>query len=60
MADTKPNTITVKDGRLIIDVALEEGGHLSGSGKNRVFFTTGGNVDCGAGYKIGINLYAKA
>lgn len=56
----KENVIKVEAGRLIVDVALETDGHLSASGKNRVFFSTGGNVDCPDGYKIGINLYAKS
>lgn len=50
------NRMEVKDGRLIINVALTDGVQ-SGSGKSIVYFTTGGNVGIDGGYKIGVNLY---
>ena len=55
----KVNIIEVKDGRLIVDVALS-GGRKSASGKSTVLFTTGGNVPVGdSDMKIGITLFRK-
>lgn len=50
--------IEVKDGRLVVDVALTAG-EMSGSGKSLVFFSTKGNKEIEDGYHIGINLYKK-
>ena len=51
------NTIEVKDGRLIINVALDTQGKRSASGKSVIYYSTGGNITVGDGYKLGINLY---
>ena len=59
MAQTEqPNVVEVRDGRLIVDVAIGKG-TPSVSGKNQVYFTTYGNPTSNAGYKIGINLFRK-
>lgn len=50
------DVVKVEGGRLIINVALTPG-HLSGSGKNKVYFTTGGNTAINDGFKLGVNLY---
>ena len=57
---TKPDVMKVEDGRLIVDVALEETGHPSSTGKTTVFFTTNGNKPIDAGFVLGVNLYRKA
>lgn len=59
MTAKKPDTITVVDGRLVIDVALDAG-TPSASGKSLVFFSTHGNIKLNDGYVIGINLYRKS
>ena len=56
MATQAQDVAKVEDGRLIINVALTEG-HMSGSGKSKVFFTTGGNIAINDGFKLGVNLY---
>ena len=52
------DTITVENGRLVVDVALT-GGIPSASGKTLVFFSTHGNIEIGDGFVIGINMYRK-
>lgn len=54
----KPDVMKVENGRLIIDVALEDG-TPSASGKSIVFFSTHGNVKLNNDYVIGVNLYKK-
>ena len=56
---TKPDTIKVENGRLIVDVALVDG-KRSASGKSVVLYSTRGNVVLETGESIGINLYRKA
>jgi len=56
---TTEDTIEVRDGRLVIDVALTPG-QLSTSGKNTVLFTTRGNKEINDGFIIGVNLYKRA
>ena len=51
------NTIEVKDGRLIINVALDSKGKISTSGKSKIYYSTAGNITVGDGYKLGVNLY---
>lgn len=48
--------IEINDGRLIVNVAIKEG-KRSASGKSTIYFSTGGNITVGDGYKLGINLY---
>ena len=56
MTDVK-DTIEVKDGRLIVNVAIDTKGTPSASGKSKVFFSTHGNIKVNDDFKIGINLY---
>jgi|HubBroStandDraft_2_1064218.scaffolds.fasta_scaffold07674_7 hypothetical protein len=50
----------VKD-ELVIRINLKERNGLSGSGKNEIIASTGGNVDIGKdGIKLGLNCYIKA
>ena len=62
MATTKStqvaDTITVENGRLIVNVALTNG-NPSKSGKSTVYYTTGGLITLPDGYAIGINLIRK-
>ncbi len=51
------NVIEIKDGRLIVNVALDGNGKKSASGKSVIYYSTGGNITVGDGYKLGINLY---
>ena len=57
---TKPDVMKVENGRLILDVALEDKGHPSSTGKTVVFFTTNGNKPIEGGFVLGVNLYKKA
>lgn len=45
---------------LTITIDLSERQGLSGSGKNEIIATTGGNIDVGGGIKLGLNCYVKA
>ena len=56
MTTAVKDVVKVENGRLIIDVALTDG-RPSASGKNVVFYTTGGNVAINDGFKLGVNLY---
>ncbi len=56
MADIKEDIIEVKDGRLVIDVALAADPPPSSSGKTLMHFSTQCKVD---GYTLGLNLYKK-
>jgi len=50
----------VNDGKkLIIEVDLTNDAGMSGSGKNLMIATSGGNVDVGDGVKMGLNVYRK-
>lgn len=51
----KQDVMEVRDGRLIIDVALDPNPPFSKSGKTRIHFGTGGFVQVGE-YKLGVNL----
>ena len=57
------DVIKVVDGRLMVDVGLADlkSAPLSGSGKNRVLFSTRGNqrVD-GTDVVLGLNVYTRA
>ena len=57
-ATERPDLIEVRDGRLIVDVALTSA-RPSGSGKNKVYFTTAGNQPINDEFKVGINLFRK-
>ena len=54
-ATERPDLIEVRDGRLIVDVALTSA-RPSGSGKNKVYFTV--KVEP-TGILVGINLFRK-
>lgn len=54
----REDTIKVENGRLIVDVALEDP-TPSSSGKTMVYFSTHGNKSISDGFAIGINLYRK-
>ena len=56
MTTPKEDIIEVKDGRLIINVALAENPPPSSTGKTLMHFTTHTKVD---GYTLGLNLYKK-
>lgn len=51
------DVIEVKDGRLIVNVAIDAKGVQSKSGKSMVNFSTKGNVKLESGFIVGINLY---
>lgn len=55
-ARQQEDVVKVEGGRLIINVALTDG-HLSGSGKSKVFYTTAGNIAINDGFKLGLTLY---
>lgn len=58
---TKQNvqdTIKVEDGRLVIDVAINDKGQTSASGKSQVHFSTRGSVVLPNGMKLGVNLFS--
>ena len=52
------DTIKVEDGRLIIDVAIDDKGQKSASGKSQVHFSTRGSVVLPNGMKLGVNLFS--
>ena len=52
------DTIKVEDGRLIIDVAIDEKGKPSASGKSQVHFSTRGSVVLPNSMKLGVNLFS--
>ena len=57
---TKNVKMEVKGTKLIIEVDLTKDNGLSGSGKNTIIGTTGGNVEVKDGIMAGINIYKKA
>ena len=61
---TKPDVMKVYEEagkrRFTMDVALEDEGHPSSTGKTQVFFTTNGNKPIDGGFVLGVNLYRKA
>lgn len=57
--NVQADVIEIKDGRLIIDVAAT-GSEMSASGKNKVLFSTHGNIKLPGGATLGVNLYTKA
>ena len=59
MAGKQEDIIKVENGRLIIDVAAT-GTQMSASGKNKVLFSTHGNVKLPGDLTLGVNLYTKA
>ena len=63
-AKSAPLSVTVKDGRLIIDAPIETP-RSSASGKTMVVVSTHGNVDTGAELEgepliMGLNVYYRA
>ncbi len=52
------DTIQVVDGRLVIDVAIDEKGSKSASGKSDVHFSTRGSVKLPNGMRLGVNLFS--
>ena len=59
-----PMTVTVRDGRLIIDAPITAP-RASASGKSMVVITTSGNIVTGAEYDgnpliMGLNVYYRA
>jgi hypothetical protein len=60
----RPLTVTVENGRLIIDAPMDKP-RPSASGKTMVIVSTHGNVDTGAEYEgepliMGLNVYYRA
>jgi hypothetical protein len=60
----RPLTVTVENGRLIIDAPIDKP-RPSASGKTMVVVSTHGNVDTGAEYEgepliMGLNVYYRA
>lgn len=53
----KADTVTIVDGRLIVDVALDNKGRVSSTGKTVLHFAHQGKLD---GKTVGINVYSKA
>lgn len=51
------DSIKVANGRLLVDVAIDENGKPSATGKTLVLYSTRGNQKVEGGYVIGINLY---
>ena len=58
MKDTTKDTIEVKDGRLVINVALTTGAP-SASGKSTVVYSTRGIITLAGGYRLGLNLFTR-
>ena len=54
------DSITVEDGRLIINMAIDTKGTKSTSGKSVIHFSTRGQVVLPNGMSLGVNLYSKA
>lgn len=59
MADKQQDIMEVRDGRLVINVAIDPKGVPSTSGKSLVHFSTHGNVVLNDGFTVGVNLYKR-
>ena len=57
--EVKEDVIKVENGRLIIDVALDDDPPLSSSEKSHTHFSSHGNMPINDGFTIGLNLYKK-
>lgn len=57
--EQNPDVIEVRDGRLILNVATNERGELSASGKSRLLFSTHGSVVLSDGSVLSVNHYRK-
>ena len=57
--EQNPDVVKVEGGRLIVNVAINEQGALSGSGKSRILYSTHGNIVLNDGSVLGLNHYRK-